>query len=207
MIRATFRMTLPEDLWIAEVSTSFPQATFELLAGVPDGETALELGQLTAEIPENTVAAVRSHPDVQSYDLLFVDDNEALARYEVADQRLYELMRGFSVPPEFPFAVVNGWLEFNVTVTQEQFEAVTGALRNLDREYETLSVLRSGGREELLTARQRECLTHALRNGYYEIPRSKTLTALAADLDIDPSTYSETLRRAEHRILRWFVSE
>lgn len=205
MIQATFRLRLPGDLWVAEVSTSFPTASFDLLGGVPTGDTALELGHLQADAPEDVVAAVRAHPDIHSYNLLSVDGNEALAHYEVADQRLYDLMRSFSVPPEFPFTVVDGWLEFSLTATQEQFETVKQTLQQSTRDYEMVSVLRSEQQTDLLTARQRECLTHALRNGYYEIPRAETLASLAADLDIDPSTYSETLRRAEQRILRWYI--
>jgi predicted DNA binding protein len=207
MIQATFRLELPADLWVREVSESFPGVTFELLGGVPDGEVALELGRLQADAPEAAVDAVRSHPDIRAYNLLFVDGTEALAHYEVADRRLYDLMRTFSVPPEFPLAVVDGRMEFSVTVTQAQFEAVRTALDGSDRAYEVVSVLRSDQRDDILTARQRECLTHAIRNGYYEIPRACTLADLAAAFDVDPSTFSETLRRAEQRVLRWFLSD
>jgi predicted DNA binding protein len=190
---------------VAEVSTSFPDATFDLLGGVPTGDSALEFGHIRANAPQEVVAAIREHPGIHTYNLLSIDGREALAHYEVADQRLYDLMRSFSVPPEFPFSVVDGWLEFSLTVTKEQFETVKATLQQSTREYDLVSVLWSEQQDDLLTARQRECLTHALRNGYYEIPRAETLAGLATDFDIDPSTYSETLRRAEQRILRWYV--
>lgn len=50
---------------------------------------------------------------------------------------------------------------------------------------------------DLLTPRQWGCLSLALRQGYYEIPRECTLADLAARLDVDPSTLNDALRRAD----------
>jgi predicted DNA binding protein len=207
MIRGTFRIGLPADLWIAEVSSSLPDATFELLSGVPEGDRALELGQVHAPDPGAAVDGVRSHPDVVAYDLLFRNERRALAHYEVVDQRLYDLAREFSVPPEFPVSVVDGRMEFSVRATRDGFEGIKATLAGSDRDHEIVSVLHDARPEELLTDRQRECLGLALRRGYYEIPRECTLADLADDLGVDPSTVSGVLRRAERRVLRRFVED
>lgn len=205
MIEARFRLQLPADLWISEVSTSFPDATFRLLTGVPMGTTALELGEITASDPEAAGNAVERHPDVVEYDQLYLDDHRTIAQYEAVEQQLYEFLGDSSLPPEFPVRFENGAMEFDVTATRDQFELIGAGLDASGYEYDLLSVVEGRDPETLLTDRQRECLTVALRNGYFRVPRACTLEDVAETIGVDKSTASETIRRGSARVLEWFL--
>jgi predicted DNA binding protein len=204
MIRARFRLDLPEGLWVGEVSRTHPDATLRLLTGVPLDDRSLELGEVRGPDPRAVADDIRAHPAVPDYDLLYADGERALARYETTEQALFDFLGGSSLPPEFPLTVAAGVMEFTVTATRAQFERLGDRLDAGDRRYELLSVVHAGSREGVLTARQRECLEVALRKGYFEVPRDCTLAAVAAALDVDTSTASETLRRGSARILDWF---
>lgn len=52
-----------------------------------------------------------------------------------------------------------------------------------------------------LSARQRETLTTAHEQGYYEIPRDTTTTAIAEAVGIERRTAEEHLRRAENKLM------
>lgn len=52
-----------------------------------------------------------------------------------------------------------------------------------------------------LTERQREVLRTAFELGYFDVPRAVTTRDVAVELDLDPSTVSEHLQRAERRLL------
>lgn len=52
-----------------------------------------------------------------------------------------------------------------------------------------------------LTPRQREVVETAIDLGYFEVPREATSDDIAEALDIDPSTVTEHLQRAQHNIL------
>lgn len=54
---------------------------------------------------------------------------------------------------------------------------------------------------EKLTARQREVLETAFDRGYYDVPRSASTAEIAAEFDLDDSTVSEHLQRAERNVL------
>lgn len=205
MIEARFRLQLPTELWISELSTSFPTATFRLLTGVPLEDKALELGEITADDPEAVGDAVESHPDIVAYDRLYLDEQRTIARYEAVEQQLYAFLGDSSLPPEFPVTFENGAMEFDVTATREQFETIGAGLDASGYEYELLSVVEERDPEQLLTERQRECLTVALREGYLEVPRACTLADVAERLDVDKSTASETIRRGSARVLEWFL--
>lgn len=58
-----------------------------------------------------------------------------------------------------------------------------------------------------LTPRQEEVLLFCVRAGYYEIPRRKTLRALAVDLGISVTSLSLILRRAEAKLVQGFARD
>lgn len=205
VIRARFRMPLPPDIWVREVSTSFPDATLRLLTGVPREDRALELGEVHAENAPDVADMIRSHPDIRAYDQLHEADHRTIAQYEADEKSLYEFLWSSSLPPEFPIIVENGKMEFDITATQEQFEAFGDALDETGRQYDLLTLVHTDQRDDLLTDRQRECLTVAQRRGYFEVPRDCTLAELADELDVDKSTASETIRRGTARVLEQFL--
>ncbi len=61
-------------------------------------------------------------------------------------------------------------------------------------------------REEVLTARQKEVFSSAVRRGYFDFPRRTSLTELANELSIKPSTLSEILRKAESKIAKSYAT-
>jgi len=96
-------------------------------------------------------------------------------------------------------------MEFDVTATREQFETMGTVLDASGYAYELLSVVEGRNPETLLTERQRECLTVAFREGYFEVPRECTLEDVANAIGVDKSTVSETIRRGSARVLEWFL--
>lgn len=205
MIRARLRMDLPGGVWVAELSRRFPDATFRLLTGVPMGERSLELGEVLADDAPTVADALRDHDAVLAYDCLYADDARALTRYETNEQGLFEFLGGTSLPPEFPLTVADGVMEFTVTATRGQFESLGERLDGSGLQYDLLSVVHEDTQAGVLTDRQRECLAVAARAGYFAVPRDCTLADVAATLDVDKSSASETLRRALDRIVDWYL--
>jgi len=206
VIRARFRVVLPEDVWVAAVSQAFPDATLRLLTGVPRGDRALELGEVRAGDAARVAEAIREHPDVSAYETVYAGEKRVIAQYEAVEQGLYEFLWSSSLPPEFPVVVENGAMAFDLTATREQFEAFGTALEESDRPHELLSVVHTEADGGLLTERQRECLTVARQRGYFTVPRDCTLEELADVLGVDKSTASETIRRATARVVESFLA-
>lgn len=206
MITAALRVRLPDDAWVATVSRSFPDATFRLLSGVRTGKTAVELGEIVADEPARVSEAVAAHPSVVDYQRLEATDERLLAKYETTDTELYAFLERSSLPPEFPVVVRGGWFELDFTGTREEFNRLRTGLEATDRPYELESLVEREETERLLTRRQREVLEAAVREGYFEVPRDCTLEDLASDLDADTSTISGVVRRAENRVLTWFLT-
>jgi predicted DNA binding protein len=206
MIIARFRIALPEQMWVAQVSRSFPEATFRLLSGMRTGDTAIELGEALTDTPDEVACETSSHRSVHQYERLVVSDDRVLSKYTTTDVDLYDFVEHVSLPPEFPIVVRNGCYEFDLTSTWMEFDRFRAALIDSEQAYELLSIIGTDREQQLLTDRQRELLEIAVRQGYFEVPRDCTLAELAEEVGIDKSTASEVLRRGEARLLKWFLT-
>lgn len=206
MISAQFRIRLPEQMWIAQVSRQFGDSTFRLLTGKRVEEKAVELGEVTTDTPTEIGEAIRAHSAITDLEVLERSDRRVLTKYETTDIDLYEFVEQTELVVEFPIVVKRGWYEFDLTGTRDELDHLRAALETGGIPYELRSLVGSDESERLLTERQREVLEAAIRRGYFEIPRECTLEALAESLDIDKSTASTVIRRGEARILHWYIS-
>lgn len=81
------------------------------------------------------------------------------------------------------------------TIAQFEEMGMDVSLRSL-RDYEV-----SERPLDALTDRQREIIVVAHEEGFFDVPRRTTVEEIAADLDLDPSTVSEHLQRAQGNLL------
>ncbi len=206
MRTARIRFELPDDTWITGLSETFPDASFRLLTGLMLEDGALELGEIHAADATTVADAFKSQPAIRHYEQLFAEENRVLARYETTDSGLYEFLQQSSFPPEFPIIVQNGVVTVDFTGDRDQLQALRDTLAASPLTYDILAITDTEPPADILTHRQREVVEAAVQHGYYAVPREQTLSALAASLNIDKSTASGILRRAEAQIVTWFLS-
>lgn len=206
MINAQFRIRLPDELWVTDLSRTFPTATFRLLAGLRTDELATELGEIVTDNPERCIDALQAHPSISNIEILESSDRRVLGKYETSDTQLYEFVELAEIPVEFPVTITNGWFEFDFTGTSDDFDQFQIILETNGMAYELLSLMHTSDTDTLLTTRQRELLELAVREGYFEVPRECTLSELSSKVGIDKATASVILRRGEGTIVKWFLT-
>jgi hypothetical protein len=206
MISAQFRIQLPGNLWVSELSREFPRAEFTLLSGFEMDDRALELGEVATETPDPVAGAMDTHPEITSFELLESDPERILCKYETPQTALYEFAETSGLTIEFPVTVRNGWYRFDLTGTRDELDELRAVLDESPLSYELESLVTRTDTESLVTARQRELLEAAVREGYFTVPRECTLAELADTVGVDKSTASTVLRRAESRLVKWFLS-
>lgn len=163
---------------------------------------------LSERIPEASLAAADAAvwwdrltrtPDRERYILAVPDPQDAPSLFpsepdvfgptnvELADRTLEITVVG--TQPGIG-AVFDAYERDDLNPTLRRIGSYTGSLRPL----------------EGLTDRQREAVLTAYDLGYYEVPRQTTSERVAAQLDIDTSTLSEHLHRAERNLLSQALS-
>ena len=101
----------------------------------------------------------------------------------------------------------DGWLHTELTASHERLSQFTDELAAANIPYQIQSVTQSHDSNELLTDRQQEFITEAVKRGYYDSLHGCTLTELAELFDVNKSATSGILHRAEGRIITDFINE
>lgn len=207
MTQARLSVTLPEGVWITDVSTAHPEATFRVLAAMPGEDAGFGLVRITAPDVESILEEMRAAEDVTSVSVLQRDEERAIVQFETTQPLLLLSARESRLPIELPVDIRDGEATVEVTASRERLSELGDQLHAFGLRFEVEYVHERIETERLLSKRQRETLLAAVEHGYYDTPRGCSLTELAEELDVAKSTCSETLHRVEEIVVKRFVRE
>ena len=207
MPRAELTLTIPEDVWIGSLSRSYPAAEFRILAAVPGGDTGVGLAEITAEDLVGVLGEMDDSESVTSLEILQQWEDTALVQFETDDPLLLSPIQGSGIPLEMPFRLTDGEARWEITAPQERLSALGQQLEEFGIPFHVERVSQHVETDQLLTQRQLDLVEAAVEQGYYDTPRDCSLTDLTEEVDIAKSTCSETLHRAEEKIIKEFVEE
>ncbi|WP_436924253.1 helix-turn-helix domain-containing protein [Halosimplex amylolyticum] len=207
MPRAKLEITVPDSVWIGDLSRNNPDAQFEILTVFPKGEGGVALTEITADAVEEVVLDMDEYDAVTNTDFLQRTDETALVQFETSNPVLLLPVRNAGTPLELPFTVVDGSVTWEVTAPRDRLSTLGDQLRQFGIDFEVLAVRQEMETEQLLTPKQHRLVRTAVEEGYYDTPRECTLTELAEEADIAKSTCSETLHRAEEKIVKEFTDD
>jgi hypothetical protein len=200
-------VTLPEAVWIGAVSRRFPEVTFEVLAALPSDDRGVGLVELSGGDVLATVSAMEDHESVTSVSVVGTTPDEAVIQFETTEPLLLFSARESGLPLQPPITIRDGTATLELTTSRDRLAAMADQLEVMGLDYHVEWIKESLDPERVLTARQRELVLEAVEAGYYDSPRACSLTELADDLGLAASTLSETLHRAEGKIVREFVTD
>jgi predicted DNA binding protein len=109
------------------------------------------------------------------------------------------------VIPHTPFEVRDGWVDWTIACAQGKVRALIAGFDEERIPYRLLST--RGVSSRMLTPRQRQVFDAATQEGFYDVPRRISLTALAVKLDVAKSTLSAQLQRIESTVIHAFADE
>lgn len=205
MATAKLTITIPTDVWVGDLSTNHPTAEFRVLAALPAEQTGVGLLELTSTDIPSILREMAAYDDVLDVEPLRASEETALVRFETTDPILLLSMQESGVPLELPITFRDGEATLEVTASHERLSTLGTQLELFDITFDVEFVREMTASERLLTERQRQLLTTAVECGYYDSPRTCTLTDLAAMTDVAKSTASETLHRAEGKVIKQYV--
>lgn len=207
MPRATLSVTIPESVWIGALSRAYPESSFEILTVFPQETGGVALAEITADNVGEVVLELDDHEEVVTTDVLQRTDDTALVQFETSEPVLLLPVRNAGTPLDLPFTVVDGRVTWEITAPRSRLSTLADQLREFGISFDVVSIHQEMETEQLLTPKQRQLIDAAVAQGYYDTPRDCTLTELADALDIAKSTCSETLHRAEEKVVKQFVEE
>ena len=207
MPRARLVIEVPESVWIGAVSREHPEATFRVLAAMPEGERGVGLVEVTAPDIGALAASIDAQDTVTDVAVLHRRENRATLQFETSDPLLLFPVQTAGVPLELPFDIRDGSATWELTVSRDRLSQLGEQLDAFGIRFEVASIERFVDPDRLLTDRQRRLLVEAVERGYYDTPRGCSLTELAEALDVAKSSVSETLHRAEGAVVKHDVAD
>ncbi|SDN10786.1 Predicted DNA binding protein, contains HTH domain [Halogranum gelatinilyticum] len=207
MPQANLTITVPEGIWIGDLSRAHPDASVRILAAHTDGDGGVGLAEITAPDLPAVVADIETHDSVTELDLLERYDQTVLVQFETTMPLLLFPMQDSGVPLTMPFTIEEGTAEWEITAPQHRLSELGDQLEEFGIPFTVNEVHQYVEPEQLLTDRQLTLVRTAVEQGYYDTPRQCSLTDLADELGLAKSTCSETLHRAEETIVKRFVED
>lgn len=207
MPEARLQITLPEAVWIGRLSRQYPEARFRILAALADSDVGVGLAEIHSSELEAVLEAMHTFEDVRDIDILSDPDESALVQFETEQPLLLFAARDSGVPLEMPVELADGSVTWTVTAPSDRLSELGTQLRALGLSFSIDYIQQEVADGQLLTDAQSEIVETAIDAGYYETPRTCSLTELAEQVGRAKSTVSETLHRAESKIITEFVSD
>lgn len=195
-------------MWVGAISTEYPDVEFRVLAALPTEDTGVGLVELTGPNLDAVVGAMRDTDAVLTLDILGESADRVLVQFETSEPLLLFSVRESGVPLEPPIDIQDGRATVEVTASQDRLSQFGTQLEQFGMSFDVEYVQPSAeSADNLLTDSQRELVVTAVEQGYYDTPRTCSLTELADHIEMAKSTVSETLHRAEEAIIKEFVAE
>ncbi|MFB6360975.1 MAG: helix-turn-helix domain-containing protein [Halobacteriales archaeon] len=206
MPKATLTITIPEAVWIGDLTRRNEQATFNILAALSgEDDTGVGLLKVQTATPAPVLEALIGYDAVTAVDVLELSDESVLIQFETTQPLLLDLARQSGIPLEMPFTIQNGDAVWEITASQDRLSELNDQLTAFGLPFTVDSIYRNVDSNELLTEQQATVLDIAIREGYYDTPRTCTQEDIADRLDLAKSTCSETLHRAEEKVIKEYM--
>lgn len=199
---AKFTITIPESVWISEVSQSYPGTIFRVLAATANTATGVARIEIIGGDAETVCDEIRGYDSVTDLTVLKTEASMSRIQVETTVPLLLLSFQDSGVPLEMPFEVNDGEMSLEVTIPQQTLSALGETLEECGIQYTLERIQQETDSDSLLTDRQQWLLDQAIEHGYYDTPRRTTLVDLAEELTITKSTCSEILHRAEGQVLK-----
>ncbi|MFB6224624.1 MAG: helix-turn-helix domain-containing protein [Haloarcula sp.] len=207
MPHAELTLTIPEEIWIGDVSRTYDDVTFRILAALPGEDSGVGLAEITSADLPAVLRDIEERESVTTMEILSHRDNKALIQFETSMPLLLFPVQGSGIPLEMPFTLSDGQAVWEISAPQERLSELGEQLEEFGIPFNVDRIQQHIESEQLLTESQLELVVEAIESGYYDTPRSCSLTELADRAGIAKSTCSETLHRAEEKILKQFIAD
>lgn len=206
MTTAELRITLPDHVWVAEISREYPDANFRVLSAMPGEDTGFALIRIDSDGVDEIVAAMDAHQQLVSSEIIHRQESTATVHFETSHPLLLLSAKHSGMAIELPVDIRDGEATVEVTGSRSRLSELGSQLRNFGLEYDLQRIETQPRPGQVLSDRQREILIAAVEAGYYDTPRESSLTELAEEVGIAKSTCSEILQRAEGTVIKEFLA-
>ena len=198
------RVRLPPSAWAAPFSERHPEAVIEILSRTDlDARRSLTEARLHGRESEGWLEEIRNLPLVEQMEPLSIAGPTTHFRVVHRTSGVVQVFRRLQLERRFPFTIRAAEASWVVVAPEAKLRSLIARLRKIAPAVTLESVRHTDLHPPSgpLTPRQVDLLHRSIAAGYFEIPRRVSLTQLADDLNVAPSTLSERLAVIEKKLV------
>ena len=195
IVQIKLSIDIPQDKWLATFNNKYPELNFQILSNFLIGEnTGITSFQIRGASVKQFISDFKDSLAKKSSQILFEGENLVILNVKEVDPWILNTLVKTELLVSYPVLVKKGKIRMEAITNRSKVDKFLTQLKNKDI---GAKIERIGYyyKSTLLTQRQNEIVNLAYEKGFFNIPRSISLSLFAKDLKISKSALSETLRR------------
>ena len=199
---ARVKIRFPDKIWISQIFNNYKDLQMEISYFLPY-DIEKSIGNALIEIQhykiDEVIEEIKHHPSVFEFSLLEKEEHRAKFNVKTKDPYLLYGVIKCGVLVNFPVNVKEGYAYWRLIATRERIDEL---LTLFDEKHINYELLRIGNapyeitdEKNKLSLEESEVLEHAIKSGFFEVPRKISLEELANKLGKSKSALSVMLRK------------
>lgn len=196
IVHVKFTLALPEGKWLTDFSVRYPDFVFSIFSMLPLDEN---LGNTLIKVQGNKIDQfIKEFTKLESpsfsHDVLFKGKDNFVLDVRMNEPLILNALQKQNIPIKYPVLIQKGKAVIELLSYREKVDSLLTGLENVQI-FSSINQIGPYEPRRVLSPRQEEILQHLASNGYFDIPRKKSISSLAAELGISPSSLSQDIRR------------
>jgi len=195
IVQIKISIEIPQDKWLATFNRKYPELNFHILSNFPIGENSgITSFQIRGSSVKHFISDFKEKLAEKTAQILYEDEDLVILNVKEVDPWILNTLVKTELLVSYPVLVKRGKIRMEAITNRSKVDKFLTQLKKKDI---GAKIERIGYyyKSTLLTQRQNEIVNLAYEKGFFNIPRSISLSLFAKDLKISKSALSETLRR------------
>jgi len=195
IVQIKLSIEIPQDKWLATFNKKYPELNFHILSNILIRENiGITSFQIRGSSVMRFISDFKKKIAEKTVQILYESEDRVILNVKEVDPWILNTLVKTELLISYPVLVKNGKLRIEAITNRSKVDNFLTRLKKKDIK---AKIERIGYyyKSTLLTQRQNEIVNLAYENGYFNIPRSISLSEFAKDLKVSKSALSETLRR------------
>jgi predicted DNA binding protein len=208
IVQLKFSFPIPTKKWLARFSMKFDDLQINLLSMLllskKQGSGLFQIQGGNKQHLDEFWQDFIEFSNSSKYTLIFRDERTILVNILSSDPWVLHTLMDAQFILLFPILIRNGSISIELIAPRNKIDLI---FNNPEWKKVNISIKQIGSYcpDSLLSLRQSDILRSALHNGFFDIPRKKSLSDLAEVLQISPSALSENIRRINKKLAQHFL--
>ncbi|MFX0047968.1 MAG: helix-turn-helix domain-containing protein [Candidatus Hermodarchaeota archaeon] len=195
IIQIKLSIDIPQGKWLATYNKNYPELSFHILSNFLIRENlGITSFQIRGSSILHFITDFKEKSENRDYQILYESEDLVILNIKEIDPWILNTLVKTELLISYPVLVKDGKLLIEAITNRSKVDKF---LIQLKKKEIKAKIERIGYyyKSTLLTERQNEIVNRAYYNGFFNIPRSISLSKFAEELKISKSALSETLRR------------